>query len=106
MKFEDAAKIIHELLDSNPEQICGEENTADPWIYCSYSTNGKWDMYINRKQVVYRQYYRDILFEVRKASQRKVTISRLDELEFKEFLKDQIRLAQKAKKSNYPGAAE
>lgn len=41
MKFEDAAKIIHELLDSNPEQICGEENTADPWIYCSYSTNGK-----------------------------------------------------------------
>lgn len=97
MKFEEAAKIIHELLDSKLEQICSEENAPHPWIYCSYSANGKWDMYINRKHVVYRQYYRDILFEVRKASQRKVLISRIDVLEFKEFLKDQIRLAQKAK---------
>ena len=94
MKFEDAAKIIHELLDSHPERICGEGNTPEPWIYCSY-TNGKWDMYVNRKSVTYRQYYRDIQFVVRKAPQRRIPISRLNELEFKEFLKDQIRLAEK-----------
>lgn len=109
MKFEDAAKIIHELLDSHPERICGVENAAEPWIYCSYASDAlnrpfKWDMYVNRKQVVYRQYYRDIQFVVRKAPQRKIPIRRLNELEFKEFLKDQIRLAEKMQST--PGAAK
>ena len=114
MSFEQAFAIMMALTVDCPEQFKRDYECHDPKLspiaclaYTPLNAEEKkivaqggfrWDLWIHDDWCEYRQYYRDIQFKIVKAAPRTVPLSKLDEVDFREFIKDQLRLGAEKRK--------
>lgn len=108
MNYSDAKEILQELYKDRPDQITSFREVPGEVTTCSYGTNNLqwfkhekgrygWDVMINKKYLEYRMYVLDIrLQSVKVPGTKHIMLSKIDGVELKTFLQEQLRLADRA----------
>ena len=111
MNYSDAKEILQELYKDKPNLITTfREVPGCEVTTCSYGTNNLfwfksengrygWDVMINKKYLEYRMYVLDIrLKSVKVPGTKHIMLSKIEGVELKTFLREQLRLANKARR--------
>ena len=108
MNYDEAKTILKELYKDRPDQIVTyNEDLGGEVTTCSYGTNNLewfkhqkgrygWDLMINKRFIGYRMYVLDIrLKPVKAAGVNSIMLKKIEPVELRTFLQEQLRLASK-----------
>lgn len=108
MNYDEAKAILKELYKDRPDLIVTyDEVPGGEVTTCSYGTNNLewfrhengrygWDMMINKRFLEYRMYVLDIrLKPVKVPGTKHIMLSKIEPVELRTFLQEQLRLADK-----------
>lgn len=111
MNYDEAKAILKELYKDRPDLIFAyNEDLGGEVTTCSYGTNNLerfkqakgylgWDVMINKRFLFYRMYVLNVrLRPVKAAGVESIMLKKIEPVELKTFLQEQLRLADKVKR--------
>lgn len=111
MNYDEAKAILKELYKDRPDLIVSyNEDLGGEVTTCSYGTNNLqwfkhekgrygWDLMINKRFLEYRMYVLDIRLQpVKIPGTKHIMLKKIEPVELRTFLQEQLRLAEKSKR--------